>query len=86
MSFREELADHLTGRFTYGFHRDVVTPDEIADVWVHWDEGEPADDEGYSPRLPALNIEVILTDRSRVVADPGWVIATMMRNMIGETA
>lgn len=84
-TFREALAEHLKGRFIYGFHREVIPPNEIKNIDVHWDEGESSDNEDYdcSPRLPALTIEVILTDNSRVIADPGWVIGYLMREALG---
>ena len=94
-TFAERLASHLTDQMSRGMAytftprrelvmRERVTADEIKDVSVEWDEGVESDnyDYGLSPRLPKLEVNVWLHDDTRIPADPGWVIETLMKRAL----
>ena len=85
-SFRQRLSDHLTGlqeRWTETSARRQIVAEDIKDFHVRWDEGGEEDHSDSPPRPPSLEVSVKLTDGKWFDADPGWVIANLLRMAVG---
>ncbi|AXH48068.1 hypothetical protein SEA_NEOS5_86 [Mycobacterium phage Neos5] len=94
MTFREALAAHLSGKAdrVYLFNprtnerrSSTVTADEIAGIDVQYDEGEQgtSDYGDEFTRLPYITVTATLTDGSRIQADPGWCVESLLRQACG---
>lgn len=82
--FREKLAEHLTGRWTALGSPEQWSPQDITDVQVSWSEGDQGTDDYGDEyiRLPYLEIYVEGIGGRRTAADPGWVIAELMKQAL----